>query len=323
MSNGTQPEASSKRRGWLRAGLRAPGSIGLSLVLLLLTVWAAAAQQLDPRAYSNTPVGMNFLLTGYAYTEGDVATDPSLPLKDGQVDSHTTLLAYARSLSVWHRSAKFDVILGHAWLSGSATFMGTPVSRAVSGIIDPQFRFSMCFYGAPALTLAEFKDYRQDLVIGTSLAVTAPLGQYDSDKLLNVGNNRWSIKPGLGISKAFGPVTLELVPAVTIYTDNNDFLGHTREQDLIVSTEAHVIYSFSRGIWASVDGTYYTGGRTTLDGVEGDDLQENFRAGATLSIPLGRRQSIKFYGSTGVHARTGGNFWLVGLAFQYRWGGGL
>ena len=143
--------------------MRALGSIALGLVLLLLTVWTAAAQQLEPRAYANTPAGMNFLLTGYAYTDGDVATDPSLPLKDGQVQSQTALLAYARSFGIWNRSAKFDVILGHAWLSGSATFMGTPVSRAVSGLIDPQFRFSMCLYGVPALTMAEFMDYRQDI----------------------------------------------------------------------------------------------------------------------------------------------------------------
>jgi hypothetical protein len=83
----------------------------------------------------------------------------------------------------------------------------------------------MNFIGAPALTAAEFKDYRQNFILGASLRVTAPLGQYDSDKLVNIGTNRWSLKPEIGFSKAFGRWTVELAPAVTFYTDNGDFFG--------------------------------------------------------------------------------------------------
>jgi hypothetical protein len=193
----------------------------------------------------------------------------------------------------------------------------------VSGLIDPQFRASINLYGAPALSLKDFANYQQNLIVGMQLAVTAPLGRYDSGKLLNISAHRWSIRPELGISKAFGPLTLELTPGVTIFTDNNDFLGEVKHQDPLFSLQGHAIYSFGRGIWASVSGTYYTGGTTTVGGVNQHDLQENFRAGATLSLPLGRRESIKLYGSDGVLARTGTSFWLVGIAFQYRWGGGM
>jgi hypothetical protein len=171
--------------------------------------------------------------------------------------------------------------------------------------------------------MKEFPSYKQNVIVGLSLAVTAPLGRYDSGKLLNIGNNRWSIRPELGISKAFGPLTLELMPDVTIFTDNNDFLGQVRHQDPLFSLQGHVIYNFGHGIWASASGTYYTGGSTTLGGSSQNDLQENFRAGATLSLPLGRHESIKIYGSDGLVARFGSSFWLVGIAFQYRWGGGL
>lgn len=130
--------------------------------------------------------------------------------------------------------------------------------------------------------------------------VSAPLGQYDSSKLVNLGTNRWSIKPELGISKAWGPLTLELAPSVTFYTDNDDFLnGMTREQDPLYALQGHLVYSMGYGIWGALDSTYYIGGSTKVDGVENDDRQENWRVGATLSVPISRRHSIKFYGSTG------------------------
>lgn len=284
----------------------------------------AHAQDLEPRAYANTPTGLNFLLAGYWYSRGSVVTDPSIPLKNAEVEAHGAVLAYARALDVWGLSGKFDVVLPYAWTRGTAEFKGQPREREVSGPGDPRVRFSVNFYGAAALSLEQFQGYKQDLIIGASLQVSVPLGQYDSDKLLNIGTNRWSMKPELGISKAWGRWTFELIPGVTFYTDNDDFLGgKTRKQDPIYSVQGHVIYGFRSGIWAALNGTYYTGGGTTVDGVRGDDLQENWRLGATVALPVDRRNSIKLYASTGVSTRTGSDFDLVGIAWQYRWGGGL
>jgi hypothetical protein len=285
---------------------------------------AAVAQDLEPRAYTNTPIGLNFLVAGYIYQEGDVATDSSLPLDDAKVHVHATLLAYARSFALLGKSAKVDVILPYAWASGSATFQGEPHDRKINGLGDPRLRLSVNFYGAPALSLEDYASYQQDLILGASFQVTAPLGQYDSEKLLNIGSNRWAFKPELGISKAFGPLILELAPSVVFYTDNDDFLGgKTREQDPLYAVQAHVIYRFGAPLWGSVDGTYYGGGQTTIDGVENDNRQSNSRVGATLALSVSRRHSIKLYGSKGTSTRVGGDFTTVGLALQYRWGGGL
>jgi hypothetical protein len=121
-----------------------------------------------------------------------------------------------------------------------------------------------------------------------------------------------------------GPWILEGSAAVTLYTDNTDFFGgSTREQDPLYSAEAHVIRSFSHGIWGSLDATYFTGGSTKVDGVAKRDLQRNWRAGATLALPVNARNSVKIYASSGVSARTGNNFDLFGVAWQYRWGGGI
>jgi len=296
----------------------------LAVTAFALMAWEARGQDLEPRTYSNIPVGLNFLIAGYGYSVGGVVTDPSFPLEDGDVQIHSTVLAYARAVDVWGTSGKFDVVLPFAWVSGTATFRGQPREREVSGLADPRFRFSVNLYGAPALSLQEFADYKQDLIIGANLQVSAPLGQYDSSKLLNIGTNRWSIKPDLGVSKALGPLTLELDAGVTFYTNNDDFLnGMTLEQDPIYAVQGHLIYNFGAGVWGALDATYYTGGRTTVDGVKGDNVQENTRLGLTVALPVNRYNSIKLYASTGVFARTGSNFNTGGIVWQFRWGGGL
>jgi hypothetical protein len=295
----------------------------LCVLGLALAAGDACAQNLEPREYANTPIGLNFLIAGYSYSQGDVTTDPSLPLENADLQFHTILLGYARSLNVWGKSGKFDVIVPYVWLSGTAEAAGQPREREVSGPADPRFRFSVNLYGAPALSLKEFADYKQDIIIGVSLQVSAPLGQYDSDKVVNIGTNRWSFNPELGISKAWGPVTLELTPGVTFYTKNDDFLGGTREQDPLYAVQGHLIYNIGSAVWASVDVTYYTGGRTTIDGVTRDDRQENVRVGGTLALPVDRYNSVKLYASTGAVRRVGGDFTTVGIAWQYRWGGGL
>ena len=187
----------------------------LSVFGWLIVALAAAsvetyAQDLEPRAFANTPVGLNFLIGGYAYAKGTVGTDASVPLEDTEVTLNSAILAYVRTLDLWGRSGKLDVILPYTWASGSAKVAGQPRKRDVSGLGDPRLRFSMLLYGGPALSLDEFRDFEPDVIIGTMLEVTPPLGQYDSDKLLNIGTNRWSFKPEVGISKTLGPLTLEL-----------------------------------------------------------------------------------------------------------------
>jgi hypothetical protein len=253
-----------------------------------------------------------------------VSFDSALPVSNPELTTSSAVVGYARVLELWGQSAKFDVVAPLTAMSGSADFNGEPLDRDISGLGDPKFRLSVNFFGAPALSLKEFAGFKQDLIIGASLQVSAPVGQYDASRLVNLGTNRWSFKPELGISQALGRWTLEGMAAVTLYTDNEDFYQHTtRSQDPIYSLQAHVIYSFRSGVWGSLDGTYFAGGRTSLDDTLNNDLQQNWRVGATLAFPVNVRSSIKLYGSSGVSARTGNSFDLLGIAWQYRWGGGL
>ena len=310
--------------GHVRNALAALRALLACVLWAMTAVPAVEAQEIEPRSYSNAPVGVNFLIAGYGYTQGGFPTDTGLPVTDPKLDTSNTVFAYARSLELWGKSAKFDAIVPYTWLSGTATYQGQPVERVVNGPGDPLFRVSINLYGAPPLSLKEFSSYQQDLIVGVSLQVSPPWGQYDSERLVNIGANRWRFKPEIGVSKALGAWTLEGAAAVTLFTDNDNFYGgNTRAQDPLYSLQGHLIYSFRNGVWASGDATWFGGGRTTLNGVLRNDLQQNTRVGATLAFPVDRYNSIKFALSSGVSARTGNSFDLIALAWQHRWGDGL
>jgi hypothetical protein len=292
-----------------------------TVVVFLTMAIDIYAQDLEPRAYTNIPVGLNFVVAGYGYTAGGVLFDPAVPLDNAHIKIHGAVLAYARSIKIGKMSGKIDMIVPYAWLSGTADFQGQPVSRDVSGFGDPRVRITVNFIGAPALPLSGFKDYKQNLVVGASLQVLMPVSQYDADRLVNIGTNRFTFKPELGISKTFWHLFVELAAGAAFYTDNHDFYqGKTRSQAPIGSIQGHIVYNIWRGIWVAVDGTYYWGGRTIVDGVEGNDLQENSRFGFTFALPVNLHNSLKLHISTGVSTRTGSDFDAIGIAWQYRWG---
>lgn len=284
----------------------------------------AAGQQMDARLYANPPVGVNFLIAGMTYLWGDIALDPSLPIKGANAEVPAASLAYARSIDVFGQSGTVAVTVPYAWVSASGIVEGQDRRVNRSGPGDIMVRLAANLYGAPALTLEQFREYQQDTIIGISLLFTSPTGQYDPDKLINIGTNRWSIKPEIGVSKAVGNWIFEGAFGVTFFAPNNQFLGdNSRKQDPLYAVQGHLIYTFSPALWGSLDTTYYWGGATSVNGGESIDRQENWRGGATLSHALGRQSSVKVYAATGVAARAGSNFNALGVAFEYRWGAGL
>ena len=128
-------------------------AVALAAFALGASLVPATAQDIEPRAYSNAPVGVNFLIAGYAYTTGGLAFDPSIPITDVALHTSSAVLAYARALDWWGKSGKFDVIVPYTWLSGSADYAGAPIERVVDGLGDARLRWSINFYGAPALTV--------------------------------------------------------------------------------------------------------------------------------------------------------------------------
>ena len=288
------------------------------------TTRTANAQSLEPRAYSNAPTGLNFVFAGFQNSSGALIFDTSVPVTDADAEIDLTLFGYARTLDVAGKLAKIGVVIPYASLAADGFVDDVFRTRDTDGLGDPALYFSYNFYGAPALSLKEFKSFQPTTVSGFTFKLSAPLGTYDSEKLINIGTNRWSFESGVGISHPVANWTLEASAAVTLYTDNNNFnSGKTRQQDPIYSTQLHVTYSFPRNIWVALGATYFTGGETTIDGVDKHDRQENWRTGVTLALPVGRYHSIKLYGSSGVSQRFGNNYDALGLVWQYRWGAGL
>jgi len=314
-------------RAWNAPKARAPSRLSLGVALGIIAsvsgVANANAQEAEPRSYTNTPVGLNFLIAGYVYAQGKLAFDPNSAIADAKFQSNTEVLAYVRSFDVGGQSAKFDVIVPASSFSAQGIVNGQPREREMSGLGDPRFRVSFNLFGAPALSVKDFASYKQDLIVGVSLQVSTPLGQYDDSKLLNLGNNRWSFRPELGISKAWGPWTFEVAPSVTFFSNNTDFVGgNTFAQAPIYAVQGHILYTFQSGVWMALDGIYFAGGRTALNGAKSDNEQANTRAGFTLALPIDTRNSLKLSASTGITTRTGSEFSAVGVAWQYRWSDG-
>lgn len=285
------------------------------VLVVILGVGGAFAQDLEPRAYSPGPVGANFLIAGYGYTWGDVLLDPSLPIEDVSTKINTAVLGYSRSFGLLGRQASAAVLL--PCFSGKVDGLVVGESRKVTrdGLGDPRLRLAMNLLGGPALTPAEFAEREPTTTLGTSLVVIAPLGEYDSEKLVNIGANRWAFKPEIGLSQPYGHWSFDVYGGVWVYTENHDFFGgQRREQDPIWTTQIHGSYTILPRLWLAVDGTFYEGGRTTVDGTRGDDRQENSRVGLTLA-----RQSLKIPWSRGATVRQGGDFNTVGIALQAFW----
>jgi hypothetical protein len=296
------------------------GAAGVVLVAVLLRAGAVSAQQLEPRAYSPSPVGANFLGLGYTFSSGGAVMDPSSPVTNIEASVHSAVPYYGRTFGLLGRQASVTLGAPYAWgtVSGDVQEVNRTVDR--SGFGDPQFRLSVNLIGGPALTPQEFARHEQSTTLGASVIVTAPFGEYDSSKLINLGTNRWAFKPELGLSHPIGNWGFELYAGVWLFTDNDDFFGgQEKKQDPLASFQTHVVYTVRPRLWAAFDLTYYSGGSTTIDGAGRDDRQDNTRAGVTLSLPVAASQSVKVAWARGVSTRVGSAFDTMGVAWQVLW----
>lgn len=277
-----------------------------------------AAQEIEPRAYSPSPADVTFLLLGGGQSTGNVLTDPSLPVGDVDAEVNAGVLGLGHTFGLFGRLA--SIAIAQSFLSAhfEGTLDGEPAEASRSGIGDTKLRLAMNLAGNPAMTAAEFARRKPETTFGASLTVSAPTGEYHPAWLINVGTNRWALKPEIGVSHPVGPWHLEAAAGVWLFEDNDDFFGGKhREQDPLASIQGHVSYTFRPRLWFGVNATYYNGGRTTVDGVRKDDRQSNSRYGLTLSLPLARSQSLKFYWNDGATARIGSDFTTWGVAWQY------
>ena len=280
----------------------------------------AAAQEMEPRAYSPAPRGTQFVLLTYGHQSGDVLLDSSLPLKDVSIKLNAASIAYGRTLSLAGRQANVVVLAPYLWGTAEGTVFEDQIKVRRSGGGDVRLRFSTLLKGGEALGPREFAQRKVSTIIGASVSIVVPTGQYDPARLVNPGSNRWAFKPEIGVSKPRNRWTFEVMGGAWLFTTNRSFLGNSRRaQKAMASFQGSVIYTLRRRMWVSGNATFYRGGSTVINDKANEDRQENARIGSTFSLPLNQRQSLKVAWAKGVTTRVGGNLNTIVVGWQYAW----
>jgi Putative MetA-pathway of phenol degradation len=289
--------------------------------VLMVSLRPAAAQELEPGAYQNAPVGLNVMFASYGFSQGNVLFDAALPIEDADAVVHTVALGYLRTMSVLGRSAKLDAQLGLSSARFEGVVAGEFQTRSPHGFNDPRVRMSVNLLGSPALDLPGFAAYRQHTILGASLQVVLPFGQYDRTRFINLGAHRWSFRPEVGLSHARRRWIFEAAAGMWLFTDNDAYPGgSTLSQRPLYFAKASAIYAFRRNLWASLSYGRAQGGQTALNDRIRQDLQRNDRIGAALAMPFARSSAVRIVFTTGLSTRLGADFDSIGVGYQYSWG---
>ena len=297
-------------------------------VVGLCSVHWLCAQDLAPRAYLITPLHSNAVTLTYAFFDGSLLFDGEVPITDSTARVSVSIFSITHSLNFFGRSANFTASLPYGIGTYRGRVVGAEASAYRSGLQPLSFRFSVNLFGGPAMDVHEFVKWRQKTVLGVSLRVVPPTGQYDPAKLINNGTNRWAFKPEIGLSKRRGHWLIDTYGAVWFFTTNHEFFSrnslspgiNTQSQSPTGAFEGHLSYDVKPRFWASFDGNFWFGGTTSVNGVENaGTVQRNSRIGGTLSIPVGKHQSLKFSYNDGAYIRYGGNYHNFSVAWQYTW----
>ena len=290
--------------------------LGLALLLPASTL---NAQELSPRAYWPSPTGTQVLTVGYSHNTGDIIPDRSLPLTGVDSDIDSFVLGYRRTLDLWGRTSNITVEAPYVNGTSAGTHEdGRNLERKYEGVGDLGITFSTNLFGA-AMNKQEFRRERANFrhVLGASVKVVAPTGKYASDRVINIGANRWAAKAELGYIAVLNPQwVLETALGVWFFEDNDDFLDMTKEQEPVVTLQGHLIHRFGPGFWASLDVNYYEGGRSTLDGRRLDDLQRDSKVGGTLVFPFGAGRAVKLGYSKGSISDSDEDFDVFLISYQ-------
>lgn len=294
------------------------GAFLLALASLLI-LRVASAQDLEPRRWTPLPPGLNVVGAGYIRSDGDVAFDPVLNVQDATVDGDTLILSYVRSFDFGGKRVRLDALLPWADLRWEGLLDGAPAKVERTGLADPYLRLSVILAGTPADRSGPPPE--TSTVIGAAVGIILPWGEHFEDKLLNLGQNRFVVRPQIGVLHARGLWSYELSVSTFLYEDNDDFFGGQElEQDPLFATQAHVIRQFNkRGYWASLSAGYAWDGESTVNGVEKGDKKRIFLSAATFGMPIGRKQGLKFaYIRNRTNASTGNDIDSFAIAWSLR-----
>ena len=294
-------------------------------VIALVLATRVAAQELEPRSYSASPIGTSFFVSSYSYSSGGILFDPTVPIENAHGYVSALAFGYGHVFRIGNIQSLFTAVLPYAWgpfigrVTGSAS--DSQVHRA--GVGDLRVKVSANFIGSPALTPAEFaKRAPAPFIFGASLLVVAPTGQYYPQKVINIGANRWAFKPELGVSYNWNAkFYLDFYTGCWFFASNpNSYPGQsTLTQDPMLSLQLHASYTFKPRFYLALDGTWYNGGSTHTNGGPPSERTDNSRIGALLAYGFTPTQSVKLSFSDGASVRVGSAFQTIGIAYQILW----
>ena len=304
------------------------GKLAIVAVFLLWPWGGARGQDLAPRAYVITPLHSNVFTLTYSLYAGGFQFDGAIPITGATATISVPVITYYHSLNFFGRSANILASLPYGVGNLQGNVLGAEGHLYRSGLLDSVYRFSVNLKGGPAMPLEEMRKWRQKMLIGVSLKVVAPTGQYDPTKLINLGYNRWAFKPELGYSQRWGHWVVDAYAAAWFYTTNPEFFSknqyfpgtQSQSENPVVVFEGHLSYDFKPRLWVSLDANFWLGGETSLSGVPNPKTrQQDSRIGATAAIPITKHQSLKISYNNGAYINYGGNFQNLSVAWQYSW----
>jgi hypothetical protein len=285
-----------------------------------------SAQDLAPRAYLITPTHSNAIILAYSQFSGSLQFAGAVSIAGATANANLLIFSYYHTLNFFGRTASVTIAIPYGIGNFRGTSLDAPKYSYRSGLLDSFVRFSMNLRGGPARKSSEFAEWRQKILLGASLKIVAPTGQYDPTWLINWANNRWGFKPEFGYSQRSGHWVLDGYAGAWFFTTNPEFFSRNRyfpnsqiqTQQPIGTFEGHLSYDFKPRLWVSLDANFWFGGKTSLNGVQNPvTLQRSSRVGATGSVPLTKYQSIKISYSNGAYVSYGGNYQNASLAWQY------
>jgi hypothetical protein len=278
------------------------------------------AQDLEARSYSVVPKGMHAAALAYTLSKGDVISDFTSPVQDMKVTTSIINLAYVQTFALFNKLARIQAVLPYGFLNGTAKVFGIDTSGSRAGLLDAKVKFGLNFLGSPLLTPKEFRLFQEQTVLGASLVISVPTGQYFPEKLINLGTNRWGVKPEIGFSHREGRLYYEMYTGIWFFTGNNEFLKTSSlDEKPLFAFQAHIDYVFKSKMWVALNGGFAVGGQSALNDIEQDDRQQNWRVGGTFSVPFDAHQSLKAMLNTGVSTRAGQNYTAFTVVYQYIW----
>ncbi|NWG13731.1 MAG: transporter [Acidobacteria bacterium] len=288
-----------RERGHLPPAAR---SCRLAAAIVALTIISPtfALAQVPPRFYWKSLAGANAVPVIFQSLSGNAnPLDPAhFPSADADVEATVAVVGYAKMLPLFDRTFTVAILEPVGRISGELTVAGNSYGQSATGFGDPMLEVGINLIGPKALkSIPDILRYEPKFSLDLIVDVAFPIGEYDSDQPLNLGQNRWYGRVGVPIVWQIGPwvpgrrTTFEVLPSVWFFSDNDDYVGHTLSTDPLFQVEAHLTRDFTEHFWGSLDTTYMGGGESSVDGSDGDSMS-NVGVGFTLGYQINDNISL-------------------------------